>query len=64
VHLVLGTERGPKRVQVYLDGRLVRTVRVVEDRLYTLARTAGPAGDHELELRFEPGTQAYAFTFG
>jgi cytochrome c biogenesis protein CcdA/thiol-disulfide isomerase/thioredoxin len=60
VFLVL-TGRGTVRALV--DGRPHRTVRVSGNRLYELAelrqrRTA------LLELRFTPGLQAYAFTFG
>jgi hypothetical protein len=50
-------------VQVVVDGKRRRTVRVTDDKLYTLASFLQP-GDHLLELRFEPGTEAYAFTFG
>ena len=64
VYLVLGTKGGPQTVLVRLDGRLVKTVDVTEDRLYTLLRLAGEAGDHTLDLSFSPGTEAYAFTFG
>jgi thiol-disulfide isomerase/thioredoxin len=63
VHLVLGTSSGRKSVRVVVDGQRRRTVRVTEDKLYTLASFLEP-GDHLLELRFEPGTEAYAFTFG
>jgi cytochrome c biogenesis protein CcdA/thiol-disulfide isomerase/thioredoxin len=60
VFLVLG---GQGSVQVLVDGRPERTVRVAEHKLYTLRR--GPAAqDGLLELRFTPGVQAYAFTFG
>ena len=64
VHLVLGNEGDPEEVEVVVDGRRVRTVRVTGDRLYTLAELPGPAQEHLLELRFTPGTEAYAFTFG
>jgi cytochrome c biogenesis protein CcdA/thiol-disulfide isomerase/thioredoxin len=64
VHLVLGTSGPPRTVDVYLDGKKVKTVTVPEDDLYDLAETPGPAADHLLELRFSPGTEAYAFTFG
>jgi cytochrome c biogenesis protein CcdA/thiol-disulfide isomerase/thioredoxin len=64
VFLVLGTSAGAEEVEVRLDGRRTRTVRVTEDRLYTLARIPGPRADHTLELVFSPGTEAYAFTFG
>jgi cytochrome c biogenesis protein CcdA/thiol-disulfide isomerase/thioredoxin len=60
VFLVLG---GLGNVDVLVDGKRERRVRVDGDRLYTLVdrRTAG---DHLLELRFSPGLEAYAFTFG
>jgi len=60
VHLVLG---GTGTVQVRLNGELVRTVRVTQDRLYTLL-DQGRDGDGRLDLRFTPGVSAYAFTFG
>jgi Thioredoxin like C-terminal domain len=60
VHLVLG---GRGAVSVRLNGTPVRTVRVTEDRLYTLLRLPKPS-EGLLELRFSPGVQAYAFTFG
>jgi cytochrome c biogenesis protein CcdA/thiol-disulfide isomerase/thioredoxin len=60
VYLVLG---GSGRVHVLLDGRPAGTVAVHGDRLYTLV--SGPnVRDGLLELRFEPGVNAYAFTFG
>jgi hypothetical protein len=37
---------------------------VERDDIYTLATLPGPAETHVLELRFAPGTEAYAFTFG
>src|ERR671935_115858 len=60
VYLVLG---GSGTVRVLLDGRAVRTVRVTGDRLYTL-RSGTKLREGLLELRFSPGVQAYAFTFG
>jgi cytochrome c biogenesis protein CcdA/thiol-disulfide isomerase/thioredoxin len=60
VFLVL-TGRGTVRVLV--DRRPERVVRVSGDRLYTLVQRP-EAADHLLELRFEPGVAAYAFTFG
>ena len=60
VHLVLG---GRGRVQVLVDGKAERTFRVTGDRLYTLVRRP-EIGEGLLELRFAPGVQAYAFTFG
>ena len=64
VHLVLGTAAGQETVTVTVDGEVLRTVEVTEDRLYTLVARPGPARDHILDLRFSPGTEAYAFTFG
>jgi hypothetical protein len=51
-------------VQVRVDGRSLKTVRVTEDRLYALAELPGEVGNHTLDLSFSPGTEAYAFTFG
>lgn len=64
VFLVLGTSGETETVEVTLDGRRLKSVRVPEDDLYTLARLAGPKTEHVLDLSFSPGTEAYAFTFG
>ncbi len=64
VNLVLGTSGPPRTVDVYVDGKKVKTVTVTADDLYPLADLPGPAADHLLELRLSPGTEAYAFTFG
>jgi hypothetical protein len=64
VFLVLGASRQPGTVAVTLDGRRARTIEVSEHRLYELARTRDPAAVHDLDLRFSPGVEAYAFTFG
>jgi cytochrome c biogenesis protein CcdA/thiol-disulfide isomerase/thioredoxin len=64
VFLVLGTEGDRETVEVTVDGIRVGTVQVTQDDLYTLARIPGPKGEHTLGLRFSPGTEAYAFTFG
>ncbi len=60
VFLVLA---GRGEVDVLVDGRRDRRVRVRGDRLYTLVDRA-KAGDHLLEVRLSPGLAAYAFTFG
>lgn len=61
VFLVLG---GEGRVDVLVDGRRVRTVRVTGlPRLYTLLRRPS-LQPGLLELRFTRGVEAYAFTFG
>jgi len=64
VFLVLGANGRTGIVQVRVDGRSLKTVRVTEDRLYTLAELPGEAGNHTLDLSLSPGTEAYAFTFG
>jgi cytochrome c biogenesis protein CcdA/thiol-disulfide isomerase/thioredoxin len=63
VYLVLGSHGGLRRVRILLDGRRRRTVRVRSHRLYELVRLAR-AGTHVLTLKPDPGTEAYAFTFG
>jgi thiol-disulfide isomerase/thioredoxin len=74
VFLVLGSARGPGRVQVLLDGERISddaaggdvsggNASVTRQRLYRLVDLAD-AGRHTLELRFDPGISAYAFTFG
>jgi cytochrome c biogenesis protein CcdA/thiol-disulfide isomerase/thioredoxin len=61
VYLVLG---GRGTLQVLVDGKPVRTIRVDGlSRLYTLLRYPN-LHQGELELRFAPGVTAYAFTFG
>jgi cytochrome c biogenesis protein CcdA/thiol-disulfide isomerase/thioredoxin len=60
VYLVLG---GHGRVDVLVNGKKQRTVRVRGDRLYTLVDSRRRL-DAMLELRFTQGISAYAFTFG
>jgi cytochrome c biogenesis protein CcdA/thiol-disulfide isomerase/thioredoxin len=60
VYLVLG---GHGTVQVLVDGKPHRVVRVRSDRLYTLV-DRDSIDEATLELRFSPGVSAYAFTFG
>ena len=60
VYLVLG---GHGVVHVLVAGHQARTVRVDGDRLYTLLSSTA-LRDGLLELRFDPGVNAYAFTFG
>ena len=72
--LVLGSEGGPRRLTVSLDGAPIDAAAAGEDvdqgrvtvrrqRLYRLVDLPR-AGRHELELVFEPGISGYAFTFG
>jgi thiol-disulfide isomerase/thioredoxin len=63
VFLVLGSPGGARRVDVTLDGRRRHALRVAAHRLYEVVRLPR-AGSHLLTLRPQPGTQAYAFTFG
>jgi cytochrome c biogenesis protein CcdA/thiol-disulfide isomerase/thioredoxin len=74
VFLVLGSEARPRSMQVLLDGRPIAAPDAGEDvhggeatiskqRLYRLVDLPR-AGDHTLELRFAPGIEGYAFTFG
>jgi len=60
VHLVLG---GHGSVAVLVDGTPQRIVKVRASKLYTLARVPDLTS-RLLELRFTPGVDAYAFTFG
>jgi thiol-disulfide isomerase/thioredoxin len=64
VFLVLGASGESGSVEVSVDGERVGTVPVTVDDIYTLARIPGEKRDHVLDLRFSPGTEAYAFTFG
>jgi cytochrome c biogenesis protein CcdA/thiol-disulfide isomerase/thioredoxin len=59
-YLVLG---GRGTVDVLLDGRFVRTITVDGSQLYRLLDFPGLRAGL-LELRFTPGLDAYAFTFG
>jgi cytochrome c biogenesis protein CcdA/thiol-disulfide isomerase/thioredoxin len=60
VYLVLG---GHGTVQKLINGKPAGTVKVNAYKLYTLHSTLVPE-QGLLELRFTPGVQAYAFTFG
>jgi cytochrome c biogenesis protein CcdA/thiol-disulfide isomerase/thioredoxin len=63
VFLVLGTPDGPRGVAVFVDGQRLRTVEVRGYRLHELV-SLPRNGTHALALRMQPGTEAYAFTFG
>ena len=54
---------GHGSVDVLVNGKKQKTVRVNGDRLYTLVDSPRER-DALLELRFTPGISAYAFTFG
>jgi cytochrome c biogenesis protein CcdA/thiol-disulfide isomerase/thioredoxin len=54
---------GHGRVTVKRNGRMVQTIHVNADRLYT-ALSEKTLDDATLELAFTPGLRAYSFTFG
>jgi hypothetical protein len=60
VYLVLG---GRGTVQVLIDGKLSKTVRVTSQKLYHLF-SAPQVEKHTMTLKFAPGVSGYAFTFG
>ncbi|KAA1180030.1 cytochrome c biogenesis protein DipZ [Rhizobium tropici] len=78
LHLVLGpsADGKPIRFQVTVDGRAPGADHgsdidaggngtVTETKLYQLVRQSGDVNAHNFEIRFfDPGVQAYAFTFG
>jgi hypothetical protein len=72
--LVLGSPGRPGGLEVLLDGRPISDddagadvsggrATITSQRLYRLVDLP-EAGRHTLELRFDPGIEAYAFTFG
>jgi cytochrome c biogenesis protein CcdA/peroxiredoxin len=65
MNLVLGLEDNAKPVQgdVYIDGKMLKTITVDRDDLFQLYK--GVYGEHELRLVLRgPGVAGYAFTFG
>jgi cytochrome c biogenesis protein CcdA/thiol-disulfide isomerase/thioredoxin len=63
VYLVLSSTGGGGSVDVSLDGRSSRVVKVHGQRLYELVDLPRE-GSHKLSLRFDPGVSGFAFTFG
>ena len=63
VFLVLGSPGRARTVDVLLDGKPYRTIKVDHQGIYTLADLPRVQRRH-LEVRLEAGVQAYAFTFG
>ena len=74
VFLVMGSAGARRQVHVELDGKPIPDGSAGDDveggiatvgaqRLYRLVDLP-KAGDHTLELRLDPGVEAYAFTFG
>jgi cytochrome c biogenesis protein CcdA/thiol-disulfide isomerase/thioredoxin len=60
VYIVLG---GRGTVRATIDGRVVKTIPVTAQKLYTV-RTSKRTADATVDLAFTPGVQAYSFTFG
>jgi cytochrome c biogenesis protein CcdA/thiol-disulfide isomerase/thioredoxin len=63
VYLVLGSPGPARAVSVELDGRPLKTVKVREQKLYTLVNLDA-VENHRLTLRVAPGISGFAFTFG
>lgn len=54
----------PIQVDIFQDGKIIKTITVQKSQLYTLISNTEP-GEHQLELRpKQPGVRFYAFTFG
>jgi cytochrome c biogenesis protein CcdA/thiol-disulfide isomerase/thioredoxin len=74
VFLVLGSPGPPRHLGVVLDGEPIADADAGADVSGSVATISGQrlyrlvdlpkAGRHTLELRFDPGIEAYAFTFG
>jgi hypothetical protein len=60
VYIVLG---GHGTVRASIDGRVVKTIPVTAQKLYTV-RASKRTADTTVDLAFTPGVQAYSFTFG
>jgi cytochrome c biogenesis protein CcdA/thiol-disulfide isomerase/thioredoxin len=60
VYIVLG---GRGTVRASIDGRVVKTIPVTAQKLYTV-RASKRTADTTVDLAFTPGVQAYSFTFG
>ena len=63
VYLVLGSPGRARTATVELDGRPIKTVKVTNQKLYTLVNLES-VEDHRLTLRVAPGISGFAFTFG
>lgn len=62
VNLVMRSEDKGRKVKVFLNGKEIKVVEVMEADLYNLYKGESIKG--ELKLVFEEGIEAYAFTFG
>ncbi len=63
VYMVASSDEGSD-VDVYLDGKFLKTITIKDEKLYTIVEGAS-YGKHNLELRIKkPGLKAFTFTFG
>ncbi|MEI7709540.1 MAG: cytochrome c biogenesis protein CcdA [bacterium] len=63
VYMVASSKDGAN-VEVYVDGKLISTVNIKDEKLYTIVSGAD-YGEHTLELRIKNSTiDAFTFTFG
>lgn len=62
-NLVMG---GDATAEIYLDGKLWKTIHITQEQLYNVADFGSEYGEHEIEIRFTEGEniQLYAWTFG
>ena len=64
VYIVLSPPaHGAGAVVVFVDGHYSRTLRVTQQRLYSVAHFASTSR-HSIHLQFSAGTSGYSFTFG
>lgn len=57
-------EQQPGNMEIYLDGKLINSIKVDKDQLYQLVNLDAP-GQHRLRIEFPQGNiEIYAFTFG
>jgi hypothetical protein len=63
VYMVASSKEGTD-MEVYLDGKLNKTVHIKDEMLYDII-VGADYGEHTLKLQFtKPGIQAFTFTFG
>jgi len=63
VYSVMAAPEGSE-ITIYQDGRMIKKIKVKEDRLYNIIENQG-AEEHLLRITIDkPGLQAFTFTFG
>lgn len=64
INLVMGNNIGVTTAEIYLDGKLVNSLTIEENKLYQLWKW-DVYGMHSIEIRYVgKGLETYAFTFG